>query len=414
MNIGLLRWWKNIESIVNNPGWSDIRAGFEKQLPSATAFLASRSTFARKLVIIAATSRIWRYFSPKSTGRMGKIIYCAPTLNNKKSINRVQELCGLQSVETVTKAQNMLWFFFSFFKMFAAICSLNLPRKYNIVSLAMFAQYLQSYFYFLCAMTSSEVLKGALVANDHSPFQCGFIAAAERRGLKLVYVQHAHVTAMFPALKFDLALLYGSHAKDIYKARGSRGEVFLIGSGKPAQYAESGLLRMPAMLQRVGIALTNLPPTDYLLELIAALKKIEPHLQVFLRAHPRAKPAVLEKLAQHAEVRSGTSVSEDAQYADVFICGNSSIAMELLKCRVPVAVSRFLDDAPQDYYGFIRNGVVPSADPVDSGWWRRIVQHYAGGWCEKAAYFDASFEVPDQEISFKLKSVLFQEVDDEK
>src|SRR5690554_5866102 len=85
----------------------------------------------------------------------------------------------------------------------------------------------QSYFHNFCSVYTyliyfHRVLKQAkpdfvITSNDHNPPNRSLLAVAHFLGVKTVYLQHASVSNLFPALRVDYAFLDGQCALDTYR-----------------------------------------------------------------------------------------------------------------------------------------------------------------------------------------------------
>ena len=281
----------------------------------------------------------------------------------------------------------------------------SIHAKSGLVDQAMFFLFLASYV-FCGSIVRKNAAKSVIVANDHSPVPCGFLAAADKEGATLGFVQHAQVSESFPPLKFNVAFLFGARSARVYQRKGSTNAVVLVGSGKRGN--DTSQERLQSKLHNVssiGIALTNISPGPGLIELIDWLRSGLKPDRIFIRPHPAYSGDLTASLLTDVEI-SDKPIEVDAAEADLFVCGNSSVALEILLCGTPVTYYDELDAIEHDYYEFVSNGVIPEISidqPIDKD---HIVNHYSGKWREKAIDYDLSFAMSDERISRRVENGL--------
>ncbi|NJC22628.1 hypothetical protein BJ994_001704 [Arthrobacter pigmenti] len=225
-------------------------------------------------------------------------------------------------------------------------------------------------------LTAYEVLEGSacgtfVVANDHSPAPVAYAKAAAHFNKRVVYVQHAEVTANFPALDFDLSILRNKASLRTYREIGRISGETLI-SARGDMMARSALVestrnelkkraQLPALIYP-----TSVSSTTEILRLYQSLASHPAVSEIAVKLHPSAKNDDIYR--DH-----GMRIMRDTPtYAHLAVCGNSSVAVELLATGSLVYQCFDIDQIAPDYYGFVSQGLVGSVSIADiaEGAWR--------------------------------------------
>ena len=236
-----------------------------------------------------------------------------------------------------------------------------------------------------------KAMKVLCVASDHAPVcQCLLFIASDT-GCKTCYIQHAPVTKYFPPLEYDLSVLHDQASAQAYEgaaqrtgAKVSTQIVFL--SPFQDEFEPPHLGEPP---YTVGIALSFLPNVPRVTRLVDELVAHPSVQRVVLRKHPRCA-LDLAHLTRH-EIASLQSKDEKADaffdQVDVVLVPNSGVTIEALHRGRPTFFTPGTDDLPDDYYGFVANGILPefraevledraaSLSFFDAEWQIRFGQH---------------------------------------
>jgi|TARA_A100001391_G_scaffold184988_4_gene153286 hypothetical protein len=206
-------------------------------------------------------------------------------------------------------------------------------------------------------------LKMVCVANDHNPIPIALLAAARARNVATCYVQHAPVTKHFPTLNCDVSLLYDGASRMAYETgAGERGETssgtVLIFSPFGERFRHPKLSHGPLA---VGLCLSYLPNLKTLEALLISLTKHSAVRHVKLRRHPRchADLSILKSLPGVIEQPLGEPAKSFFSQVDLALVPNSGVAIEALHLGCPSFYVRDTDFLVDDYYGFVREGIVP-------------------------------------------------------
>lgn len=230
-------------------------------------------------------------------------------------------------------------------------------------------QFLESYWYLPYFISIFENLqpKCAITSNDHNTANRCFIAAARSLGVKTVYIQHASVSDLFPALNFDYALLDGKAALGRYLqcennrpkllALPKKTTIFLSGQQKALSKSRDEANKA------IGLALNSFDDIISAVTLIRML--IECGYEVCLRWHPGQRTEEVSRLRREVANIENLILSNPL-YESVekffgkishLIAGNSSIHLEAALSHVIPIYFELNKQGHHDYYGYCASGI---------------------------------------------------------
>ncbi|NLS11057.1 hypothetical protein HGQ17_13845 [Nesterenkonia sp. MY13] len=213
--------------------------------------------------------------------------------------------------------------------------------------------------------------KTFVVANDHSPGPVAYAKLARHFGMKTVYLQHAEVTTNFPPLDFDLSILRNRVSKNIYERVGPVTGQVMVASRDPKALDLTELRstrqqlrtggKLPALIYPSGVS--NIESLE---NLYRALEENPDVSVVAVKVHPAAKN--LEQF----HTRNMSVRRTIPHKGHVAVCGNSSVAIELIAAGNLVFQCFDLDEITRDYYGFVRQGLTSEVrlEDADKAFWR--------------------------------------------
>lgn len=222
--------------------------------------------------------------------------------------------------------------------------------------------YFLSYTIALNTLRNIEGLVLVVLANDHSPLPVAFWAAAKRQTLKTLYVQHAEITESFPPLEFDFAVLKNRVSGYIYKSIKRTDCKIFYGTRESRLIDAHGLLVNRRKIDKksklkVVVYLTAIFNVSSVIKLIDFLNNSNNIGYVGIKPHPS-----FWKFNNESPFEGVELLREHVVQPHVAICGNSSVVLELIQ-RGNIVVQDFsLDEIKNDYYGFVRNGLVNEID----------------------------------------------------
>lgn len=235
-----------------------------------------------------------------------------------------------------------------------------------------------SYFYLTVFYRLLKVYtpKYVIVANDHNVDCRSLIAVAKHLDIKTVYMQHASVSNLFPALTMDYAFLDGESALNTYRECMNNlpsthvnkvvTKVFLSGQKKRLSTVEK------QGSKKTGLAINTLDNTQACISLVNKL--ISHGIVISLRWHPgQNKGDILQlKEAFHREPNvclidpKQQSINNYLAELDYLVSGNSSIHLEAAIAGV-IPIYYVLQPAEkEDYYGYVKNGIAIHAPSFKS------------------------------------------------
>lgn len=347
---------------------------------------------------------IWLYLLIKQTSlrfkpnkKKCKFLIYSGTINQKNAIeqtvealrNRNQSICciapnGMLSKSDLTsqtymiKTYGILELFKSLFLLafrFNALRkqlkekSKNLIRNDFNVFLNVYSELV--YFDKLLSMTEPQYV---VVSNDHSEPNRALLALARYKKIKTVYMQHASVSKLFPALNVDYAFLDGNFSLNIYRnceenfkvgtKKIENRKIFLSGQKKKLQVLTKNVD------MKVGIALNALDSVEESMELVGYIMKSG--FQLKLRWHPGLSKRIIVDLRKKLE-EYGVEISDpkDESLIEFFsnikflIAGNSSIHLEAALSGVVPIYFEISKTGITDYYLYVENGLADKCNSLE-------------------------------------------------
>jgi hypothetical protein len=271
----------------------------------------------------------------------------------------------------------------------------RLAKMHSFMPAARIASSLAFYIRFSQYFAQYPRLKAAIVASNYSPEALGLAAAAHRAGRKVVYINHAPVPAngaLVPPVLADCAVFYGRAIEQTYQ-RNSRchADVALIGQPGTARPME-----WRAEIKKIGIFLTALTRPETVAALVAAISETCPETRILVRNHPVGllKSDFSDLLTQHQnlEITIGNPLDDEITACDLIFCGNSGVAMNVLRGGRPVAYLASLDQLNFDYNGFVEQKLVYAADGWAEDLYFKLQNFYASAaWRSVMQSYDASY-----------------------
>lgn len=212
-------------------------------------------------------------------------------------------------------------------------------------------------------------VKVLCVANDHSPVPRVLMLLSQLEGIKVCYMQHAPVTEYFPALTSDLAILYDKHSLNVYKKKATKvGIKFNSTVALLPPFEER--FKSPNLnseSQVLGVCLSRLPNLEELNRLLKRMVGLNNVNSIILRPHPASKSDISDLLRNEkvSEQKKFLDISNFLDEVDLVLVPNSGVAIECLHHGIPTFYTPGVDEVPDDYYGFVKKGVLPVLGDAD-------------------------------------------------
>lgn len=238
-----MSWYKDISSILKNEPEIWIAYLYGQQLENLPALRNKKATlrgFTLQTLkfIIHLTKNIGLKNHISNKKNVEYVAY-AGSINQKASLDKTIsalrsrniELVALIGKEHINKKSIEESYFevsFSIFDIYRALILLTTRgptlyrklRKTNIISAELhYSTFCQSYIYLAYFWRVLRDLHPDFVitTNDHNTSNRSMLAVANFLNIKTVYLQHASVTNLFPALRVDYAFLDGQSALETYR-----------------------------------------------------------------------------------------------------------------------------------------------------------------------------------------------------
>ncbi|WP_417663656.1 hypothetical protein [Pseudidiomarina donghaiensis] len=210
-----------------------------------------------------------------------------------------------------------------------------------------------------------------IVANDHNVDCRCLMAVAKHLRVKTVYMQHASVSNVFPALTVDYAFLDGESALNTYRNCKNNlpntcndrnaPKVFLSGQKKLLSVSEQ------TASKKVGLAINTLDDLKDVIALVDNL--VGENKAISLRWHPGQKANDVTRLKELYQNNSSVFLSDPKHQSingylaelEYLIAGNSSIHLEAAITGVVPIYYELQPPTIEDYYGYVKNGIAIQA-----------------------------------------------------
>lgn len=217
------------------------------------------------------------------------------------------------------------------------------------------------YYYGALRMLRQQLPGSLTFSNDHNVKNRALLHAARKLGIPTIYLQHASVSADFPPLLFDLSLLDGKDALDKYRQSGPvAGRTELTGIAKFDPYAQKRK-PVPARVGSIGICANLQDDAQGLITVAKRILAKLPHVKVNFRAHPRDQRHFdLPRQVYESDTRK-EKIFDFLLRCDVIVACNTSTHLEAITMNIPSIYFEFGPVSISDYYGYVRNGLVPHA-----------------------------------------------------
>lgn len=346
------------------------------------------------LIILILFLRIYRYPDDKS-----KVFMYGTTNNNITALRKLQ-LCLPEEMRG-SISENFR--FASMQEKVKAICSVTLlfssakllakeGHPDSLVHTKAAIGVSATILYFTCPLPDN--VKVVCVASDHSPVARALIEIAKNEGRKTCYVQHAPVTEYFPPLNTNLSILYDEKSVNAYKLAAKKvGKSFDAKIELMPPFSDS--FQQPTLGQgpyTIGICLSRFPQLNMLRGFLDDLSCSKHVKTICLRRHPACKLdlTVISSIAK-VEVRDkGESLTDFSKAVDMALVPSSGVAVELLHSGVPTFYVKGMDELADDYYGFVREGILPKFDESISFDSVSVSSFFGSAWIDRFSGYDVT------------------------
>lgn len=206
-------------------------------------------------------------------------------------------------------------------------------------------------------------VKTLVLSNDHNTFHRCLILNAKDLGIKTIYVQHASVTHNFPKLLFDFSFLDGEETLEKYLCAGQpSGHVFLSGGVRFDSFPQKRNTSLNSTIKTIGVAINMIDDFERVKALCLFL--LQHSYRIILRPHPRYGSLDMSWIQENGIMFSDPnkeSSSDFINHLDCMISNQSAIHLDAAIMNCPCVLFNFSSKDVNDYYSFIKNGLVKEA-----------------------------------------------------
>lgn len=398
-----MSWYTNIQRVLSREPETWLAYNFGQNLESIPHLLRNKPRY-RGVVLLSIGLLIWvlknshfRRQPTKGVDGPCRFLVFADTINQMNSLDptidalrnkgeRVLAIAKGQLLDNPERKKRYLKYSFGLLEGIRGFTLLVMRgvtlgrslRGMNPVAINWyFNRFCEPYFYlvFFYRLLKEKNPEFVITSNDHnSPNRC-LLAVAHYLGIKTVYMQHATVGELFPALRVNYAFLDGESALDTYR-KCERNQpprscnvpmpaVFLTGQKKKIIRRD-----VPSTFS-IGFAVNILDSPLAAVEVV--YKLVESGCDVRFRWHPGQSESDIHKYKKlfsgcdqvflsDPRVESGSDYMERIRY---LIAGNSSILLEgALAGICPIYFELQAPSIP-DVYNYVKHGLAKHARSVD-------------------------------------------------
>lgn len=264
--------------------------------------------------------------------------------------------------------------------------------------------------YFETALATTKA-RMVVVANDHSPMQVGLCRAAKAGGLSCVYRQHAPISPLYPALKFDLAVLSNAASLAAYQKRGAMtGDIVFLSAFQTGPAP----IRKPAKIATVGKCLSRVWAPEAVTRRLRELCAHPEVTRIILRRHPQ-DTSDLTALCHDPRIilaDPDTDAQSFARACDLVVVPGSGIAVELLHAGTPTVYAGDLDRLGHDPHGFVASGLLRDMTDVPLTTLSASVgDFFDADWAQAFAAFDATATMSPAQMEQATRDALSRLLD---
>jgi len=261
--------------------------------------------------------------------------------------------------------------------------------------------------------------QAVFIASQYAPESLALASAAHAYSKKVFFVNHANATwrgSYVPPIHADLVGVSSQAIADMFQANSKKPLKILFWPVGDAQESMRKVSQHSGAL-RVGIYLTALTNEHRLGELVKNCHKNTSIATTFVRAHPvKVVQPTLENvdLEQFScEISTNNLLADDIRRTDLAICGNSTVATEILRAGRPVLYDAGLDSMQYDYNGYLEAGLLMKySDFVGQDMLKEIDKFYSSEqWLSLMRYFDCAYQQDEQKMRAGFSEAIERELD---
>lgn len=197
----------------------------------------------------------------------------------------------------------------------------------------------------------------AIFLNDHSPFEVALNELLRSNKIRTGYLQHSWINENWPECYFDYLFLDGPFFRDFLTKGFLKPKCFYVGNMYKSYFKP-----FHERKERViGVALSQSTSTVQVKSLIPRIHNNFPGYKIVLRWHPTDKRYLTDNFYDKFENSSGKeeSSSDFLSRISILLGGNTNMLYEGSVNGVGAGYLQNFDSAGYDYYGYVKNKIVP-------------------------------------------------------
>lgn len=197
----------------------------------------------------------------------------------------------------------------------------------------------------------------AIFLNDHSPFEVALNEFLRSNKIRTGYLQHSWINGDWPECYFDYLFLDGPFFQNFLTKGFLKPKCFYVGNMYKS-YFKPFYERKERVL---GVALSQSTSTFQVKCLIPRVHDNFPDYKIILRWHPTDNRYLIDNFYDKYENSSGKeeSSSDFLSRISILLGGNTNMLYEATVNGVGAGYLQNFDSAGYDYYGFVKNKIVP-------------------------------------------------------
>lgn len=232
-----------------------------------------------------------------------------------------------------------------------------------------------------------------IAANDHSPPTVALFCAAHALRIATVYVQHGPVTAHFPPLYTDLAILFSQDAADSYQSAATQAKIHTQTDVLFLPMTETPIKPVAPVIPplRVCLALSRFVDMQQVRTIIETLRDSGQVSKICIARHPRCTETFRGLPSNITLLAPGTSAESLSETVDLCLVGNSGVALSFLRAGCPTYYVPPADLSLDDYYGFCQAGILPRFEAASLQTPETLAIPFQADWYKRMGRFDPGY-----------------------
>ncbi len=358
----------------------------------------------------------------KESTALGDILFYAPELNNKRSLEPIMDNMPKESYTfwyTPGSLPNRgIWLrSLLYFPLFVVLyLKSNLEDRKLLGSFSWdYIRACGTYKTLEKVILNNPHLKMIVLASDQNIENRSLIELAEKYKIKTLYVQHASVTKDFPTLPITYSFLDGQESFDKYDHGEEMTGKFILSGG--ARFDFFYKYKNEEKKYDVGIALNALDNMEKVSNLCKYIKK---HYSSRIIVRPHVSLLLNKRFKSDFFISQGIDISDSLKEPSCafiskikkMIAGESAIHLDAAIMDVPSIIYNMSDrDEILDIYSYVKNGLVKSYNSLEDLVFALTFD--INILTETKKYYNASYDTPmEGKVGKMISSFIIKDIYD--